>query len=76
MSDELLTVGQIARACCDYEKVILKGAMTGRNLTKYNTRQKTLEKYYDYRSPGFYPAIRQLDDGLAKAVVVIYVSGK
>ena len=76
MSEGLLTVGQIVRACCHHEKVILKGAMTGRKLTNCNTRRETLEKYYDYRSPGFYPAIRQLNDGLAKAVVVIYVSGK
>lgn len=76
MSEELLTVGQIARACCDYEKVMLRGAMTGRKLTNYNTRRETLEKYYDIPSPGFYAATHQLNDHLFTAVVVIYVSGK
>lgn len=76
MSDELLTVGQIARACCDYEKVMLKGAMTGRKLTNYNTRRETLEKYYDLPSPGFYAAIHQIGEDLAKPVVVIWVGGR
>ena len=73
---EKLKVGDIARACCDYQKVILKGAMTGKKLTNYNTRRKTIEKYYDLPSPGFYAAIHQLEEGLAQSVVVIWVSGK
>ena len=76
MSDELLTVGQIARACCDYQKVILKGAMTGRKLTNYNTRRETLEKYCDLPSPGFYADMHRLNNHLFTAVLVLYVSGK
>lgn len=76
MASELLTVGQIARACCDHEKVILKGAMTGRKLTNYNARRETLKKYYDFQSPGFYAAAHQLNDHMFTTVVVIYVSGK